>query len=568
MKKKPIKNFLFFIQVVVMTLVFASCAGQVPPSGGPIDTTPPEIVNTYPPQRTVRFNDNKLIFEFSEYVHQSDVERSIFISPSVGELVYDWSGTKVEVQFSDTLRRNTTYVVTIGTDVRDRRNNNRMQEAFSLAFSTADYIDSGRIAGKVFDKKPEGILIFAYLQEDKLMDTLNPSLVKPDYLTQTSKDGSFFLPYLRLGTYRLYAIRDEYKNLVYDTQIDQFGLMPYDINLTEGNSFVAAAQFQLTSEDTSRPFITAVRSLDVHNILIRFSEPMDTSSLHLWKIVVTDTMTGNRLPLLDLAFTPPAIDIHIVTSMQESSQVYRVQLSEMYDSEGNYLRQAAEGNLFVCYGTKDTSKPYVQITSSGGDIRTLLPKDSLVCLFTEPVLRSHFERGLNLLDSAKQSVPGTFRWQNSMLATFVPTSPLALGMSYQLSIPLDSVVDVSGNCYADSVLTLQLSTVSAASLGSIEGIVEDEANVVDGKIVVLLQPIGKEKTGFYSTTLDQPGKFFFGMVPEGKYTISAFSDRDGDGVYTYGKPFPFQPSERFLLYPDTLKVRARWPLEGVSLKFK
>jgi uncharacterized protein (DUF2141 family) len=54
---------------------------------------------------------------------------------------------------------------------------------------------------------------------------------------------------------------------------------------------------------------------------------------------------------------------------------------------------------------------------------------------------------------------------------------------------------------------------------------------------------------------------------EGKYTIQAYRDEDGNGEYSPGLPHPFRPSERFAVYPDTVKVRARWSMEGVILKF-
>jgi len=39
-------------------------------------------------------------------------------------------------------------------------------------------------------------------------------------------------------------------------------------------------------------------------------------------------------------------------------------------------------------------------------------------------------------------------------------------------------------------------------------------------------------------------------------------------MYDSGKPFPFAFSERISHLSDTLKVRARWPLEGVIIQLK
>jgi hypothetical protein len=56
-------------------------------------------------------------------------------------------------------------------------------------------------------------------------------------------------------------------------------------------------------------------------------------------------------------------------------------------------------------------------------------------------------------------------------------------------------------------------------------------------------------------------------LPEGRYGIQAFEDLDGNGKYRSGLPYPFLPSARFAVYPDTVKVRARWSVEGVQIKF-
>ena len=113
---------------------------------------------------------------------------AIFISPYIeGNIELDWSGTSVQIIFPGKLKENTTYVVTIGTDVVDYNNQNRMAEAYTLTFSTGETIDRRVITGKVYDAKPEGVLIFAYRTFE---DTINPSHTKPDYLSQTGTDGT------------------------------------------------------------------------------------------------------------------------------------------------------------------------------------------------------------------------------------------------------------------------------------------------------------------------------------------------------------------------------------------
>lgn len=549
------------------SLFIFSCAGQVPPSGGPPDTTPPEIIETYPSPHTLKYRDNFLRLTFSEYVDRRSLEEAFFISPPLGKLTFDWSGTDVEILFSDSLRSNTTYVVTIGTDVKDTRNNNRMARSFSFAFSTGETIDSGQIAGVVVHEKNIGVSIFAYLHEGRFIDTLNPSFTKPDYLTQTGKDGSFLLPYLRIGTYRLFAVRDEYKNLLYDRQTDQYGVPMSDVTLSETTLFVSSIQFQLSREDTSSPFLSSVRSLDARHVLLRFSEPIDTSTLRFDNIQIIDTASLQPLKCTELASMFPASDVYLVTSPQESLRTYSVILGGLKDTAGNHLLVPAQVPVFTTMMLEDTSQPSVFVSSTAMTLSTLEPNDVLQFFLSEPIHRTSFEHGWALHDSSQQPVFGDLYWKNSMMMTFLPSQPFVFGMKYELSIILDSVIDVSGNRLTDSTQKIQLRTVSESSLGSIEGIVTSSLSSA-GKIILTLQPIGRKEIRKYRQTLDQQSPFSFLKIPEGRYTLSAFVDRDSNGVYSYGKPFPFQPSEPFTIYPDTLKVRARWPLEGITLRLQ
>ena len=132
---------------------------------------------------------------------------------------------------------------------------------------------------------------------------------------------------------------------------------------------------------------------------------------------------------------------------------------------------------------------------------------------------------------------------------------------------MDSLQDVFGKPAKDSVKVIRFQVVDENQLGSIKGKIETESTVEKGNIIVTAIPLSSKTVRPYQRILPKPGTFEFNDLPEDKYLLSAFIDADSNGVYSYGKPFPFRPSERFVEYPDTLKVRARWPLEGVTIRF-
>ncbi len=291
---------------MLATVAFISCAGQIPPPGGPVDVVPPEIVATVPDTNAIRVASNHVELEFSKYVDRRSVEESIFISPYVGDLEYDWSGTSVKVNFSQPLRKSTTYVVNVGTDVKDLRAGNRMAHGFTLAFSTGDSIDRGEINGRVYDAKPEGVMIFAYALGGIDRDTLNPAHTRPDYIMQTGIGGFYSLSHLAYSKYRILAVRDQYRDLIYDKQTDQYGVTPGDIDLTVQQPVVRGINFMLSEEDTTRPFLTAVRALDHRHLVVGFSEPIDSLSFGRGHFVVLDTASGKGLPIASAYLNPAA----------------------------------------------------------------------------------------------------------------------------------------------------------------------------------------------------------------------------------------------------------------------
>ncbi len=126
---------LIVYSAILFLFIFSDCANQLPPGGGEVDKIPPRIIEVYPEQGTTNFNDDYFEIGFSEYVDKRSVKDAVFISPAIdGTLDFDWSGKYVRVYFPDSLKKNVTYVVTIGTDVVDLNNKNRMAEAYTLIF--------------------------------------------------------------------------------------------------------------------------------------------------------------------------------------------------------------------------------------------------------------------------------------------------------------------------------------------------------------------------------------------------------------------------------------------------
>jgi hypothetical protein len=160
MVKNSIKKINITAELILLML-FIGCANQLPPSGGEIDKTPPEIVSVYPADGTTNFHDDHIELEFSKNITKSSLNDVFFISPSLnGKINFDWTGKSVDIEFPEPLKKNVTYVVTIGSDLQDYNNKNKMKESYTFTFSTGNQIDRGTLSGKVYDEKPINRTIF------------------------------------------------------------------------------------------------------------------------------------------------------------------------------------------------------------------------------------------------------------------------------------------------------------------------------------------------------------------------------------------------------------------------
>jgi hypothetical protein len=534
--------------VLFSVLIIFGCATQIPPSGGPPDTTPPQIIKTFPKNGSVNFKENFVEVEFSEYVDKRSVQDAIFISPYIeGEIKYKWSGRKLKIIFPQKLKENTTYVITFGTEIRDINAGNKMRESFTLAFSTGQKIDTGSIEGKIYTEK-ENFMVFAYLIDGLNPDTLSPIHTKPDYATQAGKDGTFKFQFIKFGKYRLFAINDRTKNFLYDPSVDDYGVYWNDIAIDSLNPSVSNIIFKTTLEDTSKPFVSSITPIDNSHIIVRFSEKVILKD----KAIKIESSKG-ELPLIVQQLQDSTRFI-LITEKLEQGEKYILKISKLTDISGNEINPVAleiSGDF-----PPDTTAPSL-IFSTPSENEEDVSLTPTIKLYFDDVLKSDFIA--NLLDSTGKEIKLKIM-QSQNIITVQPESELKPGETY--TIKVFNLSDINSNKLNDT-LKLTFKTVDPSNFGAIEGKIICE----DTTSNVIISAFDTEKKKVFHTTSKCNSKFSFEQIPQGKYIISAFIDSNRNGKYDYGRVFPFVPSERFTFYPDTVKVRARWTTENVDIKF-
>jgi hypothetical protein len=550
-------------------LLAFGCAGQRPPEGGPVDTTPPEIISVYPSPNTTNYADSRVALEFSKYVDRRSVEESIFISPYVKDVEFNWSGREVEMSFREPLRENTTYVVTIGTDVLDTNNRNRMAHAFSLAFSTGTQIDRGEIRGRVFDEKPSGVMIFAYRLDDLNADTLNPMTQKPDYITQAGSAGDYSLSHLTFGLYRIIALRDEFRNLLYDPETDAMSTAPGDIGLDERDSLRSELNFQLTTEDTTAPRLIFAAATDVRHVDLTFSEDIESAEVLPEAFTISDTLQSRRLGVKNvfLHLENPAV-VTLVTEQQQKDSLYRIFVGKVKDRTGHIVNPLASSKQFTGTAQPDTLPPRLLFTTAGDSTIHFSVNEQFRFDFSDALQRQSVDGGVQLRGRDSVEISHSTTWSTAASFTVRPQQPLRPDYFYTFFVRFDSLRDEVGNRWKDSTRKFSFRTVDPEKVSSIEGTFFDEDTSLVDRYVIIAQNDIDKSTRPVHVNAKRGGKFIFPQLGQGEYRLKAFQDLNSTGIYNSGKPFPFVPAERFAVYRDSVKVRARWPVEDVLIKMK
>lgn len=577
-----------FASLIFSLSIIYSCARQLPPPGGPEDRTPPQILSVIPEQNATRVSlSTRPRLVFSEKIDHQSLAQAFFVSPpmpSEKPMRFRWHGKEVEMIFPDSLHAARTYVINLGTEVRDLHGN-RLAGAFTLAFSTGDSIDTGEVHGKVFFDKPAGVLIMAYLL--RAAHEPNPARDFADYFTQASEKGDFSLSHLSDGRYRLFAIQDGSGDRLYNHGEEPIGVPLQDIILSPGARAYRDLFLRLALADTISPRLSGAMAVDQTHLELSFDEEVTpTDSLWSRHLRIVNA-TGDSLKIFAVSPHPlNARQIHVLTGPQQTTN-YKIAFDQIVDAAGNELDSLSRQSEFGRRAQPDTSRPRLVRLMPADSSRNVTVTTNIEMVFSEmianaPALRNYAQKKiasklgpLAVLDSTGKSVKGKGAWLNPLQFRFQPDSLLKSRAQYFIKIFADSTFDPSGNALFDTLKQITFWTMNADTLTSISGTLTDAQPDATGTVHLTLKQVGAFLSSAfgappaaarsdveYSLILPAPGPYRFDYILPGLYQLSGFRDANQNGRYDFGSTFPFVPAERFAVWPDTMKVRSRWPNEG------
>ncbi len=460
--------------------------------------------------------------------------------------------------FPDGFKKEITYTITVGTDVVDLNNNNRMAAAFTFAFSTGNKIDTKIISGNVFDKKNEGIFIFAYKLGNENDSLLNH---KPDYVTQTGNDGSFKLQGLASSVYRVFAIRDKYKDLLFDFDNDEVGVPSQDVSLIDPDTIFTNLNFKISRTDTIAPRLFKALMTDRNHILVTFSEKLDSSSLLSINYEIIDSTTKKTYPV-KYSFkgnTKPEEHVLVVNNgIPDDAKVF-LKVNSITDLAGNI-----KSPDFISVNVSDKTD------TTAVEIFKTLPANNEEIGFKNVKIRIYFNdyfdmtgigNGIEFADTLGNKVLFNLQKDDDATLVIIPKENLKQDKNYRIKIDQNLFKDLSGNS-RDSIYVLNFKTTSDLDLTGVSGKV---LNVNPEKKSTLVLQSFENTNKIYQQKLNSEDFVFKNILP-GVYKLWLYYDVNNNNKYDYGWPQPIKFSEQFYFYPDSLNLRPRWEVTDVNFK--
>lgn len=215
-----------FSAVIFLSLLMG-CANIVPPTGGKKDTVPPKLLEISPKDSLLNTRVTEISMRFNEFLALENASKEIQISPVMPfPLTTVLNGKKLVVSIPDSLLSDsTTYRISFGTAIRDLNEGNVFKD-FSYLFSTGAFFDSLKVNGIVYEavtgKPASDVTVLLYPAEQPDSAIVRK---KPMYVTKTKGNGSFLLPGLPSRAFRIYALKDDNENLVYDGENEKIGFI-------------------------------------------------------------------------------------------------------------------------------------------------------------------------------------------------------------------------------------------------------------------------------------------------------------------------------------------------------
>ena len=524
-----------FICIVISALVFFGCAKRGNPSGGPIDSIPPVLVNANPKLNSTNFDSDEIRLTFDEWVKLENIQDQLIISPPIDKSSYEitpLSGVtkKVFLRFLDSLNPKTTYTINFGNSIQDNNENNPLT-FFSYTFSTGETIDSLFIMGNIrdaFDQETDDYISLQLYRVDSLFKDSIIYSDKPTYISNTLDSTNYKFQNLKEGKYLLIALKDLDNNYFFDPFYDKIGFMDSLIILPRDSII----DLKLFKEETDlvweKPhFINSEKigfgyygRLDIDKIKIEtnipdsvnyvFTKEKDIDTLNLW-------LSKNSFDSLNFSLIE-----------SDTIKLTTVKFDRKKDSLIDSLNLSPKTINIIHINESFKISSNIPVANVEDSLITVRDIDSLVIPFSTEI--------------------------NSQLNEVFISFDVSPSDKYNIFIKPNAIKDIRGGVN-DSINY----NVVSQTLEDYGNIFLDILGGNNSKYILQLLNANNEIIREYKNAYSNSSYTFNYVIP-GKYTFRLIEDLNSNDVWDTGNYIKRKQPEPVYYFPSEIDVRANWDL--------
>lgn len=560
------------LAVLSPTFFMHSCANTTQaPTGGKKDTIPPALYWTQPVPGAVNVDTNKtkLVFGFDEYVTIKN-QQNIFLSPPQKKAPKaKVKGKNVVVTFNEPLANGITYTLNF-TDAIADNNEGNMFPGFTYVFSTGENIDSMLVTGTVQDCNTltpvKGATVMLY--KDHRDSAIFKS--RPFAACKTDDWGYFCIPYIPDTLYRLYALKDDNNDNIYQSEdgelvgfIDSLirpvmrvsdtlaEMQKYDMKDTlECRARRSEYEIRLFKEEsTKQKLMNKGRSADRHAYVTFMSKNAWIDSL--W---IKGYKQEQIISQFNLRQDSLEIWINDRRRTQDTLQLY-INYRKTNDSTGVFEPSLEHYPLFI-----EGALP----KKTGRAARQNLKHEDTICVykltaepetveqngfsieFAYPIIYENFDSlKFRYINPKQKELKGSFTVEKDSLNlrryTIRPKEKLLPGYEYFLKVPHRAFRDING-FYSDSTEV----KVSLPSDDKLSTIILDMKGV-EGKLIVDLLNEKRDKV-LRNYIIEKDTQLVFPYLKEGKYSVRVTFDYNKNSMVDTGSILEHRQPEKVAFF--------------------
>jgi len=529
----------------IALLLLASCANIVTPSGGSKDLTPPVVVKSSPENYSTRFDAAIVTITFDEFIQLQDLRNHLIISPPIEQAPdIRTKGKSVIIKFKEAPIENTTYTINFGDAIRDITESNPI-ENFQYVFSTGDFLDSLSIKGKVenaFDlKTAKGMLVMLYYcsSTSSECDSL-PYKELPNYFAKTNPSGAFKINNIKEGKYKIFALKDENRNYLYDLPNEQIAYLNNTIDPADSSEILLSLFEETKSKQQLKKAyaeqygkLTFIFKEPTNNVRIR---PLNFSSKKPWEIV---DYTKNKDTLH--YWTTLGIDTFVLAVSDNNPHLFQPTFSDTV----KIVPVAKKENLKLSIKTNvNAAKPF--------DIY----KD-LQLTFSHPISNYQFSK-VTITERIDTIRVDTIKYEviydDKALRRFQIKHPWEESGNYRLFITQGVFKDIFN--LANDSLRIDFKIRSLKSYGNIK--LQLSIPVPEHKYI--LQLLDNKENIIKEDIIKGTQEIIYKYLNPKKYKFKIIYDANDNGKWDTGNYIEKRQPEKVVYYPDQVNIRSNWDI--------